>query len=108
MIISTIVWCLIFINDYYNSPIEFPVKKGGQVVQAPLQVGIRSGHETNRFKIGLVRRLKRRHKTVFPLHVENGNKAFEFRKHVLPRRAGEILLHVNELFEQFGGKIHEL
>jgi len=56
---------------------------------------------------GLVRRLKSLHETIFPLHVEDGNKAFEGRKHFLPRLAGEILLRVNELSEQFGGKVDE-
>jgi hypothetical protein len=81
MIRSTIVWRLIFVNNY-------------PTVQAPRQLSLRSCLETNRFKIGLFRRLKRQHDTIFPLHVEDGNKVFEFRKHFLPRRASEILVGV--------------
>lgn len=46
------------------------------------------------------------HETIFPIPVKAGNKAFEARQHFLAKLAGEILLHINELSEQFGGKIH--
>ena len=103
-----IVWRFIFVNQYYNFPTEFLGDKVGQIVQALLQVGLRSCLVTNGFKIESFRELKRLHEAALPLRVEAGNKAFEFRKHCLPRVAGEILLRVNELSETFGGKIHEL
>jgi hypothetical protein len=101
---STIAWYFIFVYQYYNFPTEFLGEKVGQVVQAPHQLVLRSCSETNRFKIGLVHWIKRLHQTIFPLPVEVGNQEFEVRKHFLPRPAGEILLRVNELSEQFGGK----
>jgi hypothetical protein len=108
MFISTNEWRLIFVNQYYNFPTEFPAEEVGQFVQAPHDVVLCSCHETNRFKIGPFRRFKGLRETIFPLHVEDGNQVFEARKHSLPRHAGEILLRVNELSEQFGAKIHEL
>ena len=73
MIISTIVWRLVFVNQYYNSLMEFLGEKVGQSVQALHQVGLRSCLVTNRFKIGPFRELKRLHEAIFPLHVEAGN-----------------------------------
>jgi hypothetical protein len=73
MIISTIVWRLIFVNQYYNSLTEFLGEKVGQFVQAPRQVGLRSCLVTNRFKIGPFRELKRLYEAIFPLRIEDGN-----------------------------------
>jgi hypothetical protein len=108
MFISTIVWRLIFVNQYYNSLTEYLSDKVGQFIQAPHQVGLCSCLVKNRFKIGLFLGLKRRHEEIFPLSIEVGNKITEFRKHSLPRPAANILLCVNEFSERFGGKIHEL
>jgi hypothetical protein len=73
MIISTIDWHLIFVNQYYNSLMEFLSKVAGQIVQAPHQVILRSCHVTNRSKIGPFWELKRLNETIFPLLVEFGN-----------------------------------
>ena|ERR1700733_8659006 len=99
MIISTIAWRLIFVNQYYNFSTEFLGDKAGQFVQALRQVGLGSCPVTNRFKIGPFRELKRLHKAIFPLLVEVGNENSETRKHFFPRRAGDILLRVNEFSE---------
>jgi hypothetical protein len=107
MFISPIVWHLIFVNQHYNFLTEFLGEKVGQFVQAPRQVVLRSCPETYRFEIGPVPRLESMHETIFPVHVKFGNNVFEGRKHFLPRVAGEILLRVNELSEQFGQKINE-
>jgi hypothetical protein len=68
---STIVWHLIFVNQYF--PTKFLTEKVGQVVQAQRQVVLRRCLETNRFKVGLVLRLKRLHETILLLPVEAGN-----------------------------------
>jgi len=73
MIISTVVGCLIFVNQYYNFLTEFLGEKAGQVVQAPRQVLLRSCLVTNRFKIGPFWELKRLQEAIFPLRVEDGN-----------------------------------
>ena len=104
MLISTIIRRLVFINQYYNTPIEFPGEEVGQFVQALLQVTLRSRLEANRFKIGPFPRPKRLHEAIFPLHVEDGNQVFEVGQHFLPRVAREILLLVNELSEQLERK----
>ena len=104
MFISTIVWRLIFVNQYYNSPTEFLGDKEGQLVQALLQIGPGSCLVTNRFKIGLFRELKRLHEAIFPLLIEVGNEESEARKHFFPRRAGDILLRVNEFSENLEGR----
>ena len=59
MVISTIDWCLIFVNQYYNVLMEFLGEKLGQFVQAPPQLNIHSSLVTNRFKIGPFREVKR-------------------------------------------------
>jgi hypothetical protein len=87
---------------------EFLGEKPGQVVQAHLQLDIRSGLVTNRFKIPPIREVKRLQEAILPPLVESGNEFSEFRKHFIPVFAGDILLRVNEIFEKFGGKIHEL
>ena len=105
---STIVWRVIFVNQYYNFPAEFLEEKVGQIIQAPRQLGRRSCLETNRFEICRFHRVKRLHETIFPLPVEVGNYVSNIWEHFFPRRAGEILLRVNKLPEQFREKIHEL
>lgn len=104
---STIDWRLIIVNQYYNFPAEFLGEKVGRFGQAARQLRHCSYLETNRLKICPVARLKGLHETLFPLVVEESNRVLESPKHFLPRPAGEILLCVNELSEQFGGKINE-
>ncbi len=73
MFISTIIWRLIFVNQYYDFPMEFPGEKVGQFVQARLQVGHHSCLVKYRFKIAPFRGHKRLHEAIFPRRVENGN-----------------------------------
>ena len=73
MLISTIVWRLVFVNQYYNSLMEFLREEGGQFEQAPLQLGLRSCVVKNRLKIGLLPGFERLHEAISPLLVEVGN-----------------------------------
>ena len=108
MVISTIDWRLIFVNQYYNFLMEFLSEKHGQLVQAPIQLDICSRLVKNRFKLPPIRKVKRLQEAILPTLVEFGNEFAEVQKHFIPIFATDILLCVNEVLEKFRGKIHEL
>jgi hypothetical protein len=83
-------------------------EKRGQFVQAPVQLDIRSRLVKNRFEKRPFREVKRLQEAILPTLVEFGNDFSEVQKHFIPIFAADILLRVNEIFEKFGGKIHEL
>ena len=80
---------------------EFLGDKGGQFVQALLQVVIRGCPVKNRFKIRSFRETKRLNEAIFPLRVEVGKQVPEDQKHSLPGFAANILLRINEFSEKF-------
>lgn len=94
-----IVGRIILINQDYYFLTEILVDKVGQIVQAQLQINLRTGLVTNRFKIGPFRELQRHHEKIFPRLIESGNEGAETLKHLHPRPAGDNLLGVNELTE---------
>jgi hypothetical protein len=108
MVISTIDWRLIFVNQYYNFLMVVLGEKRGQLVQALLQLDIRSRLVKNRFKLPPIREVKRLQEAILPALVEFGNEFSEVQKHFIPIFAADILLRVNEVLEKSGGKIHEL
>jgi hypothetical protein len=50
MFISTIIWCLILVNEYHSPPPRFPGQKDGLLFQTVPPMFHRSCIETNRFE----------------------------------------------------------
>lgn len=96
-----IIWCLILVNQYHNSPPRFPGQKEGQCFQTEHPIAYLGGCFINDWiNISLIIWRKGIPEIRLPLPVKIWNHYLKGGKHLIPIFSNNILLHISGLSEQ--------